>query len=160
MASSQHMYVSKCYHLHNTIVLHHSQLRTLRAMKSVVLFWLSYSLLVVQAMPTPSETQEYAVRGISYGETPTDRTIYVGVSLFCTLVLSTLLGSRLNQLRNDVVRARHVTSMLVLLLHFFVIALIFSSAIMLSGQGLFNYNQCRAAIWICLVLYGAAKGVV
>ncbi|KAF9694047.1 hypothetical protein EKO04_007857 [Ascochyta lentis] len=50
--------------------------------------------------------------------------------------------------------------MIVLLLYFLVFAFIFSTAIMLAGQGLFNHSLCFSATWICLVLYTACKGTI
>ncbi|KZM20553.1 hypothetical protein ST47_g8291 [Ascochyta rabiei] len=43
--------------------------------------------------------------------------------------------------------------MIVLLLPFLVFAFIFSTAIMLAGQGLYNHSLCFSATWIYLTLY-------
>jgi hypothetical protein len=56
--------------------------------------------------------------------------------------------------------SRNITSKIVLLLYLLVFAFIFSSAIMLAGQGLFNHSLCFSATWICLILYTACKGTM
>lgn len=56
--------------------------------------------------------------------------------------------------------SRNITSILVLVLYALVFAFIFSSAIMLAGQGLFNHHLCFSATWICLILYTACKGTM
>ncbi|KAF1926397.1 uncharacterized protein M421DRAFT_7010 [Didymella exigua CBS 183.55] len=94
------------------------------------------------------------------GEHPRDRTIFAVVSLFFMMILSLLLGARFNRLRESAMILRNVTSIIVLILYFLALAFIFSSAIMLAGQGLFNHNLCFSATWICLILYTACKGTI
>lgn len=75
---------------------HHSQGHTLRNMWSVASLWLTQCMLVVHAMPLASAAavQQSGTREVSKGETPRDRTIYIGVCLLCLLVSSTLLGKQ------------------------------------------------------------------
>jgi hypothetical protein len=112
------------------------------------------------------------------GEQPTDRTVYVVISLFFMMVLSLLLGksshgitiedlcltdlsgTRMGRLRRSAMMSRNITSMIVLLLYVLVFAFIFSTAIMLAGQGLYNHRLCFSATWICLILYTACKGTM
>jgi hypothetical protein len=115
-------------------------------------------------------------RTIYAGERPSDRTIYTVLSLFCMMVLSlmlgrlrtrlnlqsnlTLIGSRFGKLRRNATMKRSITSILVLVLYVLVMSFIVCTAVMLSGQGLYNYGLCNAATWICLILYTAAKLVM
>ncbi|OAG12864.1 uncharacterized protein CC84DRAFT_1080632 [Paraphaeosphaeria sporulosa] len=41
-----------------------------------------------------------------------------------------------------------------------VLSFIICSAVMLAGQGLYNYGLCFGATWICLILYTVAKFVI
>jgi len=143
------------------------------------------SFVAIDAMPHPpvagSVVEALSARDDLHkkytGEPPTDRTIFVVISLFFTMVLSLLLGmcraresgtqslttysgARFNRLRKSAIMSRNITSMIVLILYFLVFAFIFSSAIMLAGQGLFNHNLCFSATWICLILYTACKGTM
>lgn len=51
----------------------------------------------------------------------------------------------------------NVTSILVLLMYTFVILFIACAAVLLQGQGLYNYNLCFAAMWLCLISYTLPK---
>ncbi|KAH6612054.1 hypothetical protein C7974DRAFT_90537 [Boeremia exigua] len=125
-------------------------------------------LLLVDAMPYPmvAETAReiLAVRrdvlDAYVGERPVDRTIFVVLSLSFMMILSLLLGARFARLQKSAMMSRNITSMLVLLLYFLVFAFIFSSAIMVAGQGMFNHSLCHTATWICLILYTACKGTI
>ncbi|KAF2626505.1 hypothetical protein BU25DRAFT_459617 [Macroventuria anomochaeta] len=94
------------------------------------------------------------------GEPPSDRTMFVVISLFFTMILSLLLGARFDRLRKSAMVSRNITSMIVLVLYSLVFAFIFASAIMIAGQGLFNHSLCFSATWICLILYTACKGTI
>lgn len=67
------------------------------------------------------------------------------------------LGSRLRHLRLNDVRAMNTVRQLVVLLYCFAMAFIVSSAILQSGLQLVDYQQCFAAIIICLIFYVGAK---
>ena len=55
---------------------------------------------------------------------------------------------------------RNITSILLLVLYALVMSFIVVTAVMIAGQGLYNYGLCNAATWVCLILYTAAKLVV
>jgi hypothetical protein len=113
---------------------------------------------------------------INTGDSPTDRTIFTMLSLFCMTVLSFLLGegaltldrarltlcigSRFTRLRKYAVLKRNIMYMLVLVLYFIVMAFIVCSAVMVAGQGLYTRALCTGGTWICLIFYTFAKGIM
>ncbi|KAJ4989970.1 hypothetical protein SVAN01_04617 [Stagonosporopsis vannaccii] len=135
-------------------------------MRLLEYFLLVTPLVFVDAMPYAAQpAREILVERddthMTYaGERPVDRTIFLILSLFFTMILSLLLGARFDRLRKSAIMSRNITSIIVLILYFLVYAFIFSSAIMLVGQGLFNHGLCFSATWICLILYTACKGTI
>ncbi|KAF2650780.1 hypothetical protein K491DRAFT_608173 [Lophiostoma macrostomum CBS 122681] len=121
---------------------------------------LSSPTVVSAAVSRSLNPREDADRTIYAGERPSDRTIYTVLSLFCMMVLSLMLGSRFSKLRKNAMMKRNITSILVLILYVLVISFIVCTAVMLSGQGLYNHGLCTAATWICLLLYTAVKLVI
>ncbi|KAF3044391.1 hypothetical protein E8E12_010091 [Didymella heteroderae] len=91
------------------------------------------------------------------GETSTDRTIYNAVALFCAIVLAVFLGFRLKTLRNNVLRKRNFTSMLVVVLFIFGLGFIICASVVQTGQGLRTHQLCYASAMICLVFYTGNK---
>ncbi|KAJ8118767.1 hypothetical protein OPT61_g303 [Boeremia exigua] len=91
------------------------------------------------------------------GERSTDRTIYNAVALFCTVVLAVFLGFRLKTLRNNVIRKRNFTSVLVVILFIFGLGFIFCASVVQTGQGLRTHQLCYSAAMICLVFYTGNK---
>ena len=46
------------------------------------------------------------------------------------------------------------------MMYILVLMFIICSAVMIAGQGLYNYDLCFAATWICLILYTLPKLVM
>lgn len=114
------------------------------------------------------------------GESSTDRTVYNSVALFCTITLAVFLGMsdtvglivemswerectnhvpgfRLKTLRNNVIRKRNFTSMLIVALFIFGLGFIICASVVQTGQGLRTHQLCYSAAMICLVFYTGNK---
>lgn len=52
---------------------------------------------------------------------------------------------------------RNIMSILVLIIWILVLVLIILSTVLVSGQGMFNFQLCKAGTWVCLVLYCMTK---
>ncbi|KAH6633121.1 hypothetical protein C7974DRAFT_412144 [Boeremia exigua] len=96
-------------------------------------------------------------RSFVAGETSTDRTVYNAVAMFCMIVLSVFLGFRLKTLRNNVLRKRNFTSVLVVILFIFGLGFIICASVVQTGQGLRTHQLCYSAAMICLVFYTGNK---
>ncbi|KAF2192868.1 hypothetical protein K469DRAFT_503626, partial [Zopfia rhizophila CBS 207.26] len=97
---------------------------------------------------------------INLGETPTARTIYTVVSLTCMLILALMLGMRARYFKQSVVNRFNFTSIMVLVMYFFAMAFIVSTAVVETGQGLRTHHICYSAAIICLVFYTGSKGAL
>lgn len=66
-------------------------------------------------------------------------------------------GVRAKTLRNNVLRKRNFTSMLIVSMFFFGLGFIVSASIVQTGQGLRTHKLCYASAMICLVFYTCNK---
>ncbi|KAF2125334.1 hypothetical protein P153DRAFT_389497 [Dothidotthia symphoricarpi CBS 119687] len=96
-------------------------------------------------------------RSFVAGGTSTDRTIFNTVSLFCAILLGVLFGQRVKTLKNNILRKRTFTSILVLVLFIFGFGFVFCATVVETGQNLRTHQLCYSAAMICLVFYTGNK---
>ncbi|KAM0719354.1 hypothetical protein Q7P37_005259 [Cladosporium fusiforme] len=86
---------------------------------------------------------------------------YSIVSIFCMLLLATMLGSRIHNI-TDRSHEKPLTfiRIIVFMLYFAAISYVATAAILQSGLDLSTIGSCRAAVYVCLVFYCGSKVLV
>lgn len=111
-----------------------------------------------------------------HGETPSTRTAYTIISLFCMSLLTGLMSERLSDLFSTGEltcighRLRHtkscqlkdlcLTQALILLLYLVSMAFVLSAAVVESGLSLQSHSTCLGAIILCLAFYVGSKCIM
>ncbi|KAH7130560.1 hypothetical protein B0J11DRAFT_430209 [Dendryphion nanum] len=123
---------------------------------SSMAFLLGFSLVAARPLPYEGNVAREEPDEVGLGENPKHRTVVVVFCMVYTFVLALAQGYRAGRMRDTKSRGRFPDA-LVFVQGFLSTAFVFAVGINSAGLGLATDSQCRAAILVCIAMYGAAK---